>query len=511
MAIKKQGGFMEVRGVRLKKKFRYDTKNSGFFVLRDPDYFSVPLLADDGVPSKRVVNVGDVVKEGSLLATPAGRYGHYVYSPSSGKVVGIAKKLNASGNECEHVVISRDLQEEKEGFAPIYASNFEQEILLKRLYESGMVDNVPPYDPAYKKYLLKCNVDSLIINCTEDDPYKTSDSALIETYLSEIVEGAKLLKIVAKANKIVFIFTSKQKAIIKLVKNHIKNLQAQKEIKVKIYPNVYPLHDSRLIGYYETGTMVPEGNRTAETRVIVDSPSNCYDMFNAVRNGIPCTRKAVTISGDNCLRKANYFVKNGTPIDHILNIVGMKNTEEDNKLVYGGIMSGIAQETLDISVTLTASSILFCNRNEYITDKETECINCGKCVACCPVKLHVKNIDQAVAERDFNTAKKLGAQACIGCGACSYICPAKRYLAQRVSYAKDVVLGRTAKRPESSEFEMVEGEDRKLQKKDSILQITENFTLPQDKGEEVPEIEEMLNILKKETENSNVGGENNGK
>lgn len=491
---------MEIRGVKLKKQARY-SKSSGFFVLREPDYFSVPLLADDGDKPQRAVNVGDAVKEGTLIANPTGRYGSYVYSPCSGKVIGVVKKLNASGNECEHVVIARDLENAKEYLPAMDEGDYNHEALLKRLYLSGMIDNFEPFDPSYKKYLLRCKVKTLVINCTEDDPYKTSDTALLETYLSEIVEGAKLLKIVARAENIAFIFTSKQKKLAKAVKKHVKDLQEQKMIKVKIYPAVYPLHDSRLIAYYETGKMVPEGTRTAPTSVIVEAPSNCYDFYNAVKKNIPSIQKAVTITGKNCLRKANYFVKNGTSIEHILNIVGTKEKYEDNMLIYGGIMSGIAQETLDIAATLTASCILFINREEYSKDAETPCINCGRCVECCPVRLHVKNLDDAIINREYTKAKRLGVSACIGCGACSYICPAKRYLAQRISFAKDIALNKHAKNPNSSEFMNVEGDRVRVDDENQVtVEQNENFVKPTTNGGETPAVDELLEKLKEDKE-----------
>ena len=63
---------MEVRGVRVKKITRHK-KDSGFFVIKPPEYFSVPLLADDGDRPVRAVNVGEKVKEGSLIAKPVGK------------------------------------------------------------------------------------------------------------------------------------------------------------------------------------------------------------------------------------------------------------------------------------------------------------------------------------------------------------------------------------------------------------------------------------------------------
>lgn len=504
---------MEIRGVKLKKQTRLP-RNSGFFVLKPPEFYSVPLVADDGDHPIRTVEVGQKVKEGTLIAKPNGRYGSYVYSPTSGKVIGVVKKLNASGNECEHVVITRDLDDEKENLKPLdMTEEHDQEKLLKRLYESGIVDNFTPFDPAYKKYLLKCSINSLIINCTEDDPYRLNDTALLETCLSEIIEGAKFLMNIASADNIVFIFRTKQKALAKQVIKYIKQLNQTKLIKVKFYPNVYPLNNSRLIAYYETGKIVPEGSRTAQTSVIVESPNNCYDFYNAVRKGTPCIQRAVTVSGNNCLRKANYFIKNGTPIEHILNVVGVKEQYRDNMLVYGGIMSGVAQETLDISATLTASCILFCNSDEYVKDVETVCINCGKCVAVCPVRLHVKSLDQAIKQKDYVEVKRLKVGACIGCGACSYVCPAKRFLSQRINFAKDYLSGKTFKKPNSSEYILVEGDDvfknQQFVGFDRILQTTEKFKATKKDNLEIPEIEDMLDRLNKEK--GNGGGEDNGK
>ena len=82
-------------------------------------------------------------------------------------------------------------EEDKELLPQIPLVEQNSEILLKRLYECGAVDNFYPYDPAYKKYLLKNSIKKLIINCSEVDPYVACESSLFETYLSEVVEGAK--------------------------------------------------------------------------------------------------------------------------------------------------------------------------------------------------------------------------------------------------------------------------------------------------------------------------------
>lgn len=485
---------MEIRGVRVKKKNKSARKGE-LFVLRPPEYFAVPILAHGGESPLRAVNVGEKVKEGSLIGRPDGRYGSYVYSPCAGRVVGVVKKLNASGNESEHIIIARDPGEEKELLPVLDALEQDQERLLKRLYESGMFDTFAPFEPAYKKYLLKTEIKSLVVNCVEDDPYQNCQSALICAYASEIVEGARMLAKICNAQQIVFAITYSQNEVEHVLRTHLRKLNA-KNIFIKRLPDIYPMQDARLMAYHMTGKMVPEGSRTAQVGVIVDNAVNCYDFYNAVAKGEVCTQRPVTIAGNNIIRKGNYFVKNGTGIDHILKIVGLKETAIENMLIYGGIMSGIAQETTDISLALDASMLLFCNNQEYVSEKETPCIACGKCNAVCPVRLNVKKLDDLIVDREYAAAKAMGVQACIGCGACSYVCPAKRYLAQRMAFAKEVSDGKRGKRPSSSDYLLIAGED--LTKRGVNL-TTEEKEIDESKNA-ARDVDDMLNILSKKTE-----------
>ncbi len=484
---------MEIRGVRFIKK-AFVLKDKGLFVLRPPENLVVPLISGQTTNSTRVISVGDDVKEGTLLATPNGRYGSYVYSPCSGKVAGIVKKLNAMGNMCEHVIISRNNSDEKAYLEPLNIDKLSVELLLKRLYESGLVDNYAPFEPTYKKYLLKYRIKTLIINCTEDDPYLASKTTMLEEFMSQIVEGAKYFKAVCQAEKIVFLFSRNQKHVARKVLNQIKALHAQKEIAIKFVPNVYPLSNSRLVAYYFTGKMVSEKERSSKVNIIVESPNNCYDFYNAVSTGKQAFERIVTVAGNNSLRKANYIIKNGTSLRHVLEVSSNGNVNPQNMVIYGGVMTGIAQETLDISTSLTASCILFLDDDEYANDKETPCINCGKCLAVCPVRLNVRQLDQAFINRDFVKAQKLGCTACISCGACSYVCPAKRYLAQRVSFMKDLQLGKRIKNPNSSEYEVVEGEDVEMERLDELKTVV-HADVKYTSGDQIENVEDMLKTL----------------
>lgn len=483
---------MEIRGIKPLKTS--GQKNIELFELRPPEYFTVPLIADDGNTSTRAVNVGEKVKEGSVIARPVGKYGAFVYSPVCGKVVSIVKKLNASGNLCEHIVIARDLKEEKQYLRPIEDESVDQEILLKRLYESGIIDNFEPYDPAYRKYLMKNPIKELVIVCAPFDPYEKASNVLLLNKLDEIFEGARMLKTVAKAEKLVFLFTVKQRKTSKLISAKIVKEKLGKEIKVKIYPDVYPLQYGRLVAYYQSGKMVPEDTRTAEVGVVVDSVNNCYDFYQAVKYGKPAIERAVTIGGNNCVRRATYIIKNGTPISHILDVVGTKEDATEKMLIYGGIMTGVPQETSEVSVTLTASTILFCDASEFIAETYMPCINCGKCNDVCPVKLNVQKLDQCFMEQKLQEAKQLNVSTCLGCGCCSYVCPSRRNLSQRMKYLKDYALGKRAKAPNSSEYVQVQGpKQSKMGNFQTTINESPMFVKPKQTNEKSA-FEEMLNV-----------------
>ena len=62
------------------------------------------------------------------------------------------------------------------------------------------------------------------------------------------------------------------------------------------------------------------------------------------------------------------------------------------------------------------------------------CINCGRCMEKCPVRIAVADVDRAMKiKSDKKKAKMLietGVRQCVDCACCSYVCPANRPLLQ---------------------------------------------------------------------------------
>ena len=97
---------------------------------------------------------------------------------------------------------------------------------------------------------------------------------------------------------------------------------------------------------------------------------------------------------------------------------------------------GFAQAGLDACVTKGTSSVLFMDGREAAMREPTQCINCGRCIRQCPMKLMPRDIEKAVLSGDFARTEELFVASCMECGVCSYVCPAKRPLVQAIRLAK---------------------------------------------------------------------------
>ena len=115
---------------------------------------------------------------------------------------------------------------------------------------------------------------------------------------------------------------------------------------------------------------------------------------------------------------------------------GERSDEDIVKVISGGPMMGVAQSGLDACVSKTTSSLLFFGAKESAATSPTQCINCGRCIRQCPMKLSPRDIEKAVVAGDFPRTEELYVTDCMECGVCSYVCPAKRPLVQAIRLAK---------------------------------------------------------------------------
>ena len=127
------------------------------------DYF-IALSQHIGVPATPLVESGDKVAEGQLIAKAEGFVSANVYSPVSGRVVGIEKRENKFGVMDKYIHVKRE-GEEMVTLPPIDVSD--GKAIADRIEEAGIVGLGGAGFPTHVKAAPKKPVDLLIVNAAE--------------------------------------------------------------------------------------------------------------------------------------------------------------------------------------------------------------------------------------------------------------------------------------------------------------------------------------------------------
>ena len=391
-----------------------------------PKRVYISLTQHIGAPAIPVIQVGDKVKKGALIAEASGAISANVYSSVSGEVVAIEDIVNGLNQKNKYIIIDNDFSDEKELLPQI--ENFEPQTLVDRIRLAGIVGLGGAGFPTAAKLSPKTKLDTLIINGAECEPYLTCDYRLMLERTAEIYKG---IKYVARALKV-------EKIIIGIEINKMAAINAFSEysnLAVVALKKQYPMGSEKHLIYVTTGRKVPPGKMPFDVGCCVQNVKTVLAAYNAVEFGEPLTDAYVTVSGRGVKQPKNLCVAIGTPFSEIIEYCGGYSANTV-KIVAGGPMMGKALISLDQYVKKTDSGILCLTERETSRKEPTNCINCGVCAKKCPMRLMPMYIESFALTGDFKNAEKYGAMNCIECGLCAYNCPAKRALVQSISLAK---------------------------------------------------------------------------
>lgn len=403
-----------------------------------PDYF-VSLSQHIGKPAEPVVNVGDTVKEGQLIAKASSFVSANIHSPVCGNVVGIEKRKNAQGATVDYIHIKSNGKQDAALLKKL--DNPTREQIVERVAEAGIVGMGGAGFPTAVKIQPKDAVDCLIINAAECEPYLNCDNRLMIEKTREFIEGVKLLAKAIDVNQIyIGLEANKMEAYSALVAlDGVVGEEMPKQegdIVVVLLKKKYPQGAEKTLIKACVNREVPVGGLPSAVGCIVNNVGTAYATYDAVVNGVPLYKRLMTVSGRGVRNPKNIEVRIGTPLSAIVDFCG-ELTEDTVKLVSGGPMMGFSLADLDVATTKTDSGFLALTDKEASTVLPTPCINCGRCANVCPMKLMPMYIDFYATVGDYDKAVKIGgAMNCFECGTCAYVCPAKRPIVQSVRLTK---------------------------------------------------------------------------
>ena len=409
------------------------------------DKYIVPVRQNIGAPPTLTVKKGDAVKKGQRIAEPGGFVSVPLHSPVCGTVGDIVEITGVTGASEQAVEIIADGTDEWDtGLDPIPDwADTEKDILKKRILDAGIVGMGGAAFPTHVKLSPppEKNIDTLIVNGAECEPFLTADHRLMLTRTEEALTGIAIAAKILKVSRIfVGVEDNKMDAIEKMA-------EAAAKFKITVVPLhvKYPQGAEKQLIYALTGRQVLEGGLPMDVGCVVMNIGTAAAVHDAVVLGHPLIERVTTVTGTPVVDPANYLVRIGTPIRKLLELSGGVK-ENPAKVIMGGPMMGFAQSNIDVPVAKNSSGVLLMAPEEIEQFEGNPCIRCSRCVKACPMNLLVPTLSTMIEAGEFAMAEHNYVMDCVECGTCAYICPAKRPLVQHFRRAKAEILAKRRKK-----------------------------------------------------------------
>ncbi len=395
---------------------------------------TLPTVMHIGAPAVPVVKSGDKVFVGTLVAEQNGFVSSPVYSSVSGTVKSVSEVLLSNGSNSPAVIIESDgeMTADPNITAPKIESLADLSACLK---QSGIVGLGGAGFPTYVKFGTAekpLNIEYLVVNGAECEPYITSDSVTMVQNTQDIKFALEMLtKYFNIKNVVIGIEKNKPEAI-----KSMKSIKLQNaSVEVKVLPSAYPQGGEKVLVYNTTGRIIPMGKLPIDVGCVVCNSTTVASIGKYLKTGMPLVEKCVTVDGGAVATPQNVIVPIGTPLKDVFEFCGGFKTEP-KKVLYGGPMMGISVPSLDMPILKNTNAILAFDEKESTPPKTTACIKCGACINNCPFGIDPPAIAKALKTGDYAAMEKAGAELCMECGCCSFVCPAKRPIVQNNKLAK---------------------------------------------------------------------------
>lgn len=403
-----------------------------------------PLSQHIGAPAKPVVEKGDYVLTGQLIAEAGGFVSAPIYATVSGTVKAIEPHRVVTGDNVMSIVIENDgLYEEVEYPERKPLEELTKEEIIEYVKDAGIVGMGGAGFPTFIKLSPKEpeKIDYVIANCAECEPYLTSDYRRILEEPEKLIKGLKVaLRLFDNARGILAVEDNKPDCI-ELLKKLTKD---ETRISVKALKTKYPQGAERQIIYATTGRMINSSMLPADAGCVVNNVDTIVAIYQAVCEGKPLMHRIVTVTGDAVADPRNFLVRIGTNYHELIDEAGGFQ-KDPVKIISGGPMMGFGIFDLDVPTTKTASALLCLTQDDVSAMEPSACINCGRCVEVCPGRVVPKLLaDYAENYQEEEFLAHDGLECC-ECGCCSFVCPAKRPLTQAIKSMRKIQLAKKKK------------------------------------------------------------------
>ena len=445
---------------------------------RIPARLYVPLSQHIGEAAEPLVGVGGSILKGQPIARSLSYISAPVHAPTSGRIIDISAYPvpHPSGLKADCMVIEADGEDRAAPGSLRMEDVFEADPadIRQRVRDAGIVGLGGAGFPTS----VKLNpgpgreVELLVINAAECEPYISCDEALMCCRTQEVIDGVRVMRHALHARQTVIGIEDNMPKAISCLQNGLDQA-GETDIRVIAIQTVYPAGGEKQLIYTLTGEEVPSQGLPIDLGIVCHNVGTAAAVGRALLQGEPLISRVVTVTGAGVRQPANLDVRVGTPIADLIEQCG-GYTDKATRLLMGGPMMGVSLPSDAMPIIKTTNCILAASRQEAPQPLPAHpCIRCGKCAEVCPASLlpqqlywyaHARNLDKAQDYKLFD---------CIECGCCAQVCPSHIPLVQYYRFAKTEIWNQEREREKADiarqrhEFhlERLEREKKELQER----------------------------------------------
>jgi electron transport complex protein RnfC len=405
-----------------------------------PERLYVPVKQHIGIEGHLIVEVGQKVLKGQALTKSMNPFAVPIHASTSGEIIAIHKHVSAhpSGLPELTVEISSDQQDKWTQLSPLvdYQNQPKMQVLAA-ICDAGISGMGGAGFPTHIKSSPKKDVDFLIINGIECEPYITSDDRLMREHAWQIRQGIDVLCHLLKPKQVLIGIENNKPEAIEALQVACRE---SSNYRVCIVPTKYPAGGEKQLIQVLTNREVPAQGLPVDVGVIMHNVGTCFAIADAIFSGKPLIERVVTVTGEAIENPGNMWALIGSPVAHLLAHCKYKQAgQKQPNIIMGGPMMGFSVTSDLVPVVKTTNCLLAPTDNEISGNNEQACIRCSACADACPASLLPQQLFWHSKAKELEKAQEYNLFDCIECGACAYVCPSEIPLVHYYRIAKSEI------------------------------------------------------------------------
>ncbi|MEW8429951.1 MAG: RnfABCDGE type electron transport complex subunit C, partial [gamma proteobacterium symbiont of Ctena orbiculata] len=278
--------------------YHKDTADKPIRRLAFPSQLVLPLDQHIGKAAIPLVKKGQEVVRGEPIAKADGNFSVPLHAPATGRIRDLELMPTPKGPKSASIVLDvyEGSTQEVLWSQPREMSELSREEILQAIQDSGMVGLGGAAFPSHMKLTIpkEKQVDTLIVNGCECEPYLTCDHRMMLEYPKALLRGIRYaMQASATTQAIIGIEDNKMDAV-EVLRN---NLSRGSAIRVEAVETKYPQGSEKMLIKSLLNREVPTGGLPADVGVVVNNVGTLAFLGQLLPKGQGLIERVITVAG----------------------------------------------------------------------------------------------------------------------------------------------------------------------------------------------------------------------